>query len=209
MRRNNRPRRIILHHHDSSCHTSAETTRFLEGQNIKFTGHPPYSPDLAPHNFYLFPSLKNNYVVNVFRAAKRPLMRSKCTFWRYLNQNGNSAIKIDFSVCKSASIIVVNIQRNNKTILNDRSLLSKTCRVRFSVALEAAAPRRPKLERRKRAPTARSPAAPVRLRPPEPPRIAPAACVVLFFFDRVTTFLNEMINYRPVYSTEVDVLPRA
>ncbi|GBP55725.1 hypothetical protein EVAR_32977_1 [Eumeta japonica] len=53
------------------------------------TDHPPYSPDLAFNDFYLFPIVKINYVVNVFRAAKRPLMRSKCTFCRYLNQNGN------------------------------------------------------------------------------------------------------------------------
>ncbi|GBP30205.1 hypothetical protein EVAR_94513_1 [Eumeta japonica] len=38
-----------------SCHTSAETTLFLEGQKIKLTSHPPYSPDLAPNDFYLFP----------------------------------------------------------------------------------------------------------------------------------------------------------
>ncbi|GBP82492.1 hypothetical protein EVAR_58538_1 [Eumeta japonica] len=36
--------------------TSAETTRFLEGQMIELTGHPPYSPDLAPNDFYLFPN---------------------------------------------------------------------------------------------------------------------------------------------------------
>ncbi|GBP42142.1 hypothetical protein EVAR_21147_1 [Eumeta japonica] len=41
------------------CHTSAETTLILEGQNIELTGHPPYSLDLAPNSFYLFPSVKN------------------------------------------------------------------------------------------------------------------------------------------------------
>ncbi|GBP26147.1 hypothetical protein EVAR_74909_1 [Eumeta japonica] len=45
------------------CHTSAETARFLEGQKIELTGHPPYSPDLAdlaPNDFYWFPSVNNN-----------------------------------------------------------------------------------------------------------------------------------------------------
>ncbi|GBP84571.1 hypothetical protein EVAR_64601_1 [Eumeta japonica] len=49
--------KTILHNDDASCHTSAQTTRFLEDQKIKLTGHPPYSSDLAPNDFYLFPSV--------------------------------------------------------------------------------------------------------------------------------------------------------
>ncbi|GBP70739.1 hypothetical protein EVAR_51038_1 [Eumeta japonica] len=37
----------------------AETTRFLEGQKIELTSYPPYSSDLAPNDFHLFPSVKN------------------------------------------------------------------------------------------------------------------------------------------------------
>ncbi|GBP83643.1 Mariner Mos1 transposase [Eumeta japonica] len=59
IRKNNRQRRIILHQDNASCHTSAETTLFLECQKIELTGHPPYSPDLALNDFYLFPIVKN------------------------------------------------------------------------------------------------------------------------------------------------------
>lgn len=59
IRKNNRQRRIILHHDNASCHTSAATTEYLNSQMIELTGHPPYSPDLAPNDFYLFPSVKN------------------------------------------------------------------------------------------------------------------------------------------------------
>ncbi|GBP71388.1 hypothetical protein EVAR_20488_1 [Eumeta japonica] len=48
IRKNNRQRRIILYHDNTSCHTSAETTRFLEGRKIDLMGHPPYNLDLAP-----------------------------------------------------------------------------------------------------------------------------------------------------------------
>ncbi|GBP20478.1 hypothetical protein EVAR_78854_1 [Eumeta japonica] len=48
----------IIHHDNASCHTSAETTRVLEGQKIELTGHPPYSSDLVLNGFYLFPSVK-------------------------------------------------------------------------------------------------------------------------------------------------------
>ncbi|GBP31649.1 hypothetical protein EVAR_84095_1 [Eumeta japonica] len=51
--------KIILHHDNASCHMSAETTLFLEGQKIELTGHPLYSPDLAPNDFYPLPSVKN------------------------------------------------------------------------------------------------------------------------------------------------------
>ncbi|GBP72859.1 hypothetical protein EVAR_48843_1 [Eumeta japonica] len=40
----------------SSSRMSAERTRFLEGQKIELTS---FSPDLAPNDFYLFPSMKN------------------------------------------------------------------------------------------------------------------------------------------------------
>ncbi|GBP05661.1 hypothetical protein EVAR_69257_1 [Eumeta japonica] len=41
------------------CRTSAETTRFLEGQRIELTGDSPYSFYLTPNGSYLFPSMKN------------------------------------------------------------------------------------------------------------------------------------------------------
>ncbi|GBP62257.1 Histone-lysine N-methyltransferase SETMAR [Eumeta japonica] len=59
LRKNNRQRRIVLHNDNASRHTSAETTRFMEGQKVELTGHPLYSSDLASNNFYLFPSVKN------------------------------------------------------------------------------------------------------------------------------------------------------
>ncbi|GBP75084.1 Mariner Mos1 transposase [Eumeta japonica] len=59
IRNNNRQHKIIFLHDDPSFHTSAETTRFLEGQKIELTARPLYSPDLAPNDFCLFPSVKN------------------------------------------------------------------------------------------------------------------------------------------------------
>ena len=59
IRKDNRRRRIILHHDNASSHSSAQTTQFLTGEHIELTGHPPYSPDLAPNDFILFPYVKN------------------------------------------------------------------------------------------------------------------------------------------------------
>ncbi|GBP26782.1 hypothetical protein EVAR_81147_1 [Eumeta japonica] len=55
----NSTKRIILHHDNSNCHLTVETTRFVEGPKIELTGHPPCSSDLAPNDFCLFPSVKN------------------------------------------------------------------------------------------------------------------------------------------------------
>ena len=39
---------------------TAKITAFLRTQNIDLMSHPPYSPDLAPNDFFLFPYVKNN-----------------------------------------------------------------------------------------------------------------------------------------------------
>lgn len=47
-----------LHHDNAPAHTAAATLRFLEEQGISTLPHPPYSPDLAPCDFWLFPTIK-------------------------------------------------------------------------------------------------------------------------------------------------------
>ena len=53
------PRPFIIHHDNASSHTSAPTLAFFGEQNINMLAHPPYSPDLAPCDYFLFPRLKN------------------------------------------------------------------------------------------------------------------------------------------------------
>jgi histone-lysine N-methyltransferase SETMAR len=40
------------------AHTSLKTTEFLINNNMVIVPHPPYSPNLAPCDFALFPKLK-------------------------------------------------------------------------------------------------------------------------------------------------------
>jgi len=49
---------FILHHDNTTCHTSLLVWQFLSNKNITVFSHPPYSPDLAPCNFWLFPKVK-------------------------------------------------------------------------------------------------------------------------------------------------------
>jgi AraC-like DNA-binding protein len=48
----------ILHHDNAPSHTAASVTTYLASRNIAVLDHPPYSPDLAPNDFWLFPKLK-------------------------------------------------------------------------------------------------------------------------------------------------------
>ena len=48
----------ILHHDNARPHTSRKTQYALEQLEFPTLPHPPYSPDLAPSDFFLFPPLK-------------------------------------------------------------------------------------------------------------------------------------------------------
>ena len=57
--RRNIPDDWVLQHHNMPAHTSLSIWEFLEKKNIPVLPQPPYSPDLAPCDFYLFPKLKS------------------------------------------------------------------------------------------------------------------------------------------------------
>ena len=48
----------LLHHDNARAHAALLTRRVLTENNMTVVPHPPYSPDLAPSDFFLFPKLK-------------------------------------------------------------------------------------------------------------------------------------------------------
>ena len=48
----------LLHHHNAPAHNALSIRQFLAEKNIAVLEKPPYSPDLAPCDFFLFPKLK-------------------------------------------------------------------------------------------------------------------------------------------------------
>ncbi len=52
--------RFLIHHDNASPHTAIPTLAFLGEHDMEMVAHPPYSPDLAPCNFFLFPRLKDS-----------------------------------------------------------------------------------------------------------------------------------------------------
>ncbi len=45
-------RNFHLHHDNASSHTAAPTVEFIQASQIKVLEHPPYSPDLAPCDYF-------------------------------------------------------------------------------------------------------------------------------------------------------------
>ncbi len=53
-------RSFFLLHDNASPHTADDTVELLQQSGIPLLDHPPYSPDLAPCDYFLFPRLKND-----------------------------------------------------------------------------------------------------------------------------------------------------
>jgi hypothetical protein len=49
----------LLQHDNAPCHAALSVREFLAKHSILVVPHPPYSPHLAPCDFFLFPRLKN------------------------------------------------------------------------------------------------------------------------------------------------------
>ena len=49
---------VKLLHDNASSHKCEVIKSFLASEKVKILNHPPYSPDLSPCDFFLFPSLK-------------------------------------------------------------------------------------------------------------------------------------------------------
>ena len=66
----------MLHHDNASPYRISKVTNFLKQEQVKLLPHPPYSPDLAPCDFFLFPKIKKalgkkyNKIENLSRAVQ-------------------------------------------------------------------------------------------------------------------------------------------
>ena len=49
---------VHLLHDNASSHKCEVVKSFLASEKVKVLNHPPYSPDLSPCDFFLFPRLK-------------------------------------------------------------------------------------------------------------------------------------------------------
>jgi hypothetical protein len=60
--------RIKLLHDNAPAHKSAMVQEYLKESGLDVLDHPPYSPDLSPCDFWLFPRLKEMLAGNRFEV---------------------------------------------------------------------------------------------------------------------------------------------
>ncbi|XP_053403130.1 histone-lysine N-methyltransferase SETMAR-like [Mercenaria mercenaria] len=120
---------FILHHDNEPPHTSKVTTSHIEHLGINLLDHPPYSPNLSPNDFYLFPTLKrelrglkmNSFselrkkVLNVLNEIPKDDYRNSLLSWGKFENHHQLTHKLDtLGVYPLASQWI-------KSFLNERS----------------------------------------------------------------------------------------
>ena len=64
--------RSLLLHDNASSHKCEVVKSFLASEKVKVLNHPPYSPDLSPSDFFLFPMLKKMLSGNKYTSRSSP-----------------------------------------------------------------------------------------------------------------------------------------
>ena len=73
--------------HNAPSHNTAIVKKFLGNRNVAVLHHPPYSPDLAPANYFLFPKLKVSLKGRHFQTFEE----IQCAVTRELNNISKTA----------------------------------------------------------------------------------------------------------------------
>ena len=63
----------FLHHDNAPAHTALSVQQFLVKNKMTVIPHPPYSPDLALCDFFLFPRIKRKRFADVSEVKKKTL----------------------------------------------------------------------------------------------------------------------------------------
>jgi transposase len=73
----------VLHHDNAPAHTALSIREFLAKKNIPTLPQPPYSPDLAACDFYLFLKLKSKLKGHHFGTVTDELRTLTENYLRY------------------------------------------------------------------------------------------------------------------------------
>lgn len=73
-------KKILFHHDNAPAHSSLLTTEKLIKLRYELLPHPPYSPDLAPCDFFLFPNLKKSMAGKRYRSNEEVIAATEAYF---------------------------------------------------------------------------------------------------------------------------------
>jgi hypothetical protein len=85
----------LLHHNNAPCHAALSVREILAKYSIPMVPHPPYSPDLAPCNFFLFPRLKSTLKGKGFQDVTEIQLRTTRQFQPFPNKPTRHALKTE------------------------------------------------------------------------------------------------------------------
>ncbi|XP_011165249.1 histone-lysine N-methyltransferase SETMAR-like [Solenopsis invicta] len=75
----------LFHHDNAPAHASAVVVAKLMKIGFQLVSHPPYSPDLAPLDYYLFPNLKKWLTGKRFYSNKEVIAKTNAIFQTWTN----------------------------------------------------------------------------------------------------------------------------
>jgi hypothetical protein len=68
---------VLLLHDNTPVHMSAKSQAAIRQCGFQQLNHPPYSPDIAPSDYFLFRVMKTFFGVNDFQAMKKSRRQSR------------------------------------------------------------------------------------------------------------------------------------
>ena len=73
-------KKVLFYYHNAPAHSSAIATAKLVELRYELLPHPPYSPDLAPCDFFLFPNMKKWLGGKRFTSNEEVIAATKAHF---------------------------------------------------------------------------------------------------------------------------------
>ena len=85
----------MLHNDNARSHVANVVPEYLAQINVKCIPHPPYSPDLAPCEFFLFPNLKKHLRERCFLSSEAVVKAAEAVL-KDLSKNGFQHVSADW-----------------------------------------------------------------------------------------------------------------
>ncbi|UYV69280.1 hypothetical protein LAZ67_6003100 [Cordylochernes scorpioides] len=118
---------VRFHHDNARPHTASQTTALIGEFGWELVSHPPYSSDVAPSDFHLFPELKKNLGGTQFQDDDK-LEEAVLGFYAARRQSSLTLGSISgCPECKNASNETGNMWKNFKSLMFSRIGLASKC----------------------------------------------------------------------------------
>ncbi len=115
-----------IHHDNASPHTADDTVKALARNHTILLEHAPYSPDMAPSDFWLFPSSRSSCEESTSTQCSSSKLRSSSnsTHWK----NTSSSLPSTNSHIAGTSVSGPTVNISKETSEPDRNPMEKLCR---------------------------------------------------------------------------------